>query len=88
MVGTVYSQTSSSEITGTVTDSAGAVVPDAVVEATNLETGAEHKTVSRDTGRFTLTNLPSGEYDLTVSLTGFKQYIRRGIPVRPDRSRD
>ncbi len=84
----ITAQTPPAGITGTVTDSAGAVVPDAVIKVADRETGAEHRTVSRDTGRFTLENLPAGEYDLTVSLRGFKQYIRKGIPVGPDRSQE
>jgi len=86
--GIIHAQAPPAGLTGTVTDSAGAVVLDAVIEATNRETGNEYKTVSRNTGRFTLENLPAGEYDLTVSLAGFRQYIRKGITVRPDQPRD
>ncbi|MBN2318147.1 MAG: TonB-dependent receptor [Acidobacteria bacterium] len=81
-------QTSRAGLTGTVTDSAGAVVRDAVIEAKNLETGAEYKTISRDTGRFTLLNLPAGEYELTVFLSGFKQFHRSGISIYSDRPTD
>ena len=84
--GSTPAQAAPSGITGIVTDSAGAVTPDAVVEAKNLKTGGEFRTVSRDTGRFTLENLPAGEYELTVSLEGFKQYSRSGITVFSDRT--
>ncbi len=88
MSATIPAQTPPSGIIGIVTDSTGGVAPDAFIEAINRETGEEYKTISHDTGRFTLENLPEGEYDLTVSLTGFKQYIRRGILVRQDLSPD
>jgi outer membrane cobalamin receptor len=84
--GSIPAQAAPAGIAGIVTDSAGAVVPDAIVEAKNLQTGTEYRTVSRDTGRFTLENLSAGEYELTVSLEGFKQYFRSGITVFSDRT--
>ncbi|MBN2241736.1 MAG: TonB-dependent receptor [Acidobacteria bacterium] len=85
MSGAQAAQTAPAGITGTVTDAAGAVVPGAAVEARNLETGARYRTVSRDTGHFTLENLPAGEYELKVSLAGFRRFYRSGIPVRSGR---
>jgi outer membrane receptor protein involved in Fe transport len=69
-------------ITGTVADSAGAVVSGAGIEARNLETGSVHRTVSTDRGDFSINQLPEGDYELRVSLPGFKQFVRQGISIQ------
>ncbi len=73
-------------ITGTVSDSAGAVVPGAVVVATNSETGVQSRTVTTSTGNYTIPSLPVGLYDVSVEVPGFKKHLQRGIKVR-DRHR-
>ena len=52
------SQTDHGTITGTVSDPAKAVVPNAVVVAKNSETGAIYQTVTTATGNFTVPSLP------------------------------
>ncbi len=69
-------------ITGTIADPAGAVVPGASIEAKNAETGALYKAASTSTGNYTLSQLPAGVYQLSVSVPGFKQYVRTGITVQ------
>ena len=78
----VLAQSDRGTITGTVSDSAGAVVPNAAVVAANAETGVLSKTVTTSTGNYTIPSLPAGRYDLTVEVTGFKKYIQRGINVQ------
>src|SRR5262249_18821023 len=65
----------------TVTDPAGAVVPGASIEAKNTETGAMYQTVSTVTGNYTLAQIPTGSYELSASILGFKRYLRSGITV-------
>jgi hypothetical protein len=69
-------------ITGLVTDSSGAVVPNAVVAAVNTATGVRAQTVGSSTGNYVIPNLQIGTYDLTVSVTGFKTFQRSGIGIR------
>lgn len=69
-----FGQTGLATITGTVTDSSGAVLAEAAVSVRNLENGAEFKTVSSSTGNFTVTQLPIGDYDLNITSPGFKTY--------------
>jgi len=69
-------------ITGTVSDSAGAVVPGAVVVATNSETGVQSRTVTTSTGNYTIPSLPVGLYDVSVEVPGFKKHLQRGIKVQ------
>jgi hypothetical protein len=68
-------------ITGTITDPAGAVIANAPVEATNTATGAMYQAASSATGNYTISQLPIGTYELSVSVAGFKKYVRAGIIV-------
>ncbi len=79
--GAAYAQSDRGTITGTIVDAAGAMVPNASIEAKNTQTGAVFQTVSSGTGNYTLSQLPIGVYQLTASVTGFKQYVRTGITV-------
>ena len=76
-----YAQSDRGTITGTVADAAGAMVPNAPIEAKNTQTGAAYQTVSSATGNYTLAQLPAGVYQLSVKVSGFKQYMRTGITV-------
>ena len=67
------------EVTGTVTDSSGAVVPNADVSVTSVETGAVHDTKSNGSGTFDFPSLQIGHYNLAVSAPGFEAYKKNGI---------
>jgi outer membrane cobalamin receptor len=67
-------------ISGTVSDSTGALVPGAVIEATNENTVAHFKTSSNERGQFAL-KLPPGEYRLRISARGFKELSRTGLKI-------
>jgi hypothetical protein len=77
----VAAQTDRGTITGTVSDPAGAVVANAPIEAKNVATGAVYPTVTSATGNYTIAQLPAGTYDLTVTVMGFKKYVRPGLMV-------
>ncbi len=79
--GVAYAQSDRGTITGTIADPAGAMIPNAQIEAKNTATGATYQTVSSSTGNYTLAQLPVGVYQLTASMSGFKQYVRTGITV-------
>lgn len=69
-----WGQTALATITGTVTDPSGAVVANAPVTVRNLENGQVFSASSTETGNFTVSQLPIGDYDLTVAVAGFKSY--------------
>jgi len=69
-----FGQTALATITGTVSDPTGAVVANAPVSVKNLDNGQVYAAVSTDTGNFTVSQLPIGDYDLTVTVPGFKTY--------------
>ena len=54
------------QISGTVKDQSGAVLPGAEITATQTETGAVRMTLSDETGSYVLLNLPVGPYKLEV----------------------
>jgi len=74
-------QSDRGSITGTVSDPAGAVVANATVQIRNVETGAIYQAGTSATGNYTLAQLPAGQYELSTSVTGFKNYTRQGIRV-------
>ena len=76
-----FAQTDRGTITGTISDPAGAVVPNAPIEAKNVATGAVYQTVSSGTGNYSIAQLPVGNYELSVTVAGFKRYVRTGIVV-------
>src|SRR5579859_2819249 len=68
-------------ITGTVTDTTGAVIPDAQLTATNLATGIQASTQSTGTGNFTFSNLDPGIYSVTTTAKGFSKLVQENIHV-------
>jgi len=75
------SQALNGQIEGTVTDANGAVVPNASITATNIETGTERKVTSDEDGVYRVPLLPLGTYRLTVEAANFKSLVREGITL-------
>ena len=73
----------SSRITGVVTDSNGESLPGATVLAIHTPTGFEYGTVTNVEGLFTLNNVNvGGPYEITVSFVGFSEEKRSNIYLR------
>jgi len=66
---------------GTVTDQTGGVVPGATVTITNTQTGQSREGTTDATGSYSIPNLLEGRYDLSVKMTGFRNYLEKGITV-------
>lgn len=71
IAGWAQAQTTSGLITGTITDSTGAVIPDAQVELANQATGVQRKAVTDSSGHYSVPELQPGVYDISVSKEGF-----------------
>jgi hypothetical protein len=69
-------------ITGEISDPAGAVVSNAPIEARNVDTGAVYPAASSSTGNYTFAELPVGNYEISVTVPGFKKYVRQGLTVQ------
>lgn len=73
-------------ITGTVTDSSGALLPGAPVKVTETGTGLVRTAQADEGAQFRFLLLPVGTYRVEASLEGFKSFRRDGIVVEADRS--
>src|ERR1700712_4235599 len=71
---TAYSQSEvgTTSLNGTVTDPAGAVVPNAQVTAKSSSTGFVRQAQSTGAGFYNLSGLPVGTYEVSVTSAGFK----------------
>lgn len=76
-----HAQTFSANLTGVVTDPAGAAIPDAVVKLTNTETRDRREASSGPEGRFTFSQLLPGTYELQTEATGFKSFLQRNVTL-------
>lgn len=72
-------QINRANLNGTVTDASGAVVQSARVNVVSPDTGFERQTTTGDSGVYSLSSLPTGMYDLTISAQGLKTYAEKGI---------
>ena len=71
------------EITGTVMDASGAVVPAVQITATQTSTNTTYKTVSNTVGDFTVPSLPVGVYQVKAEAAGFKTLIIAKVEITP-----
>src|SRR5215831_7515869 len=75
------SQLGTGSISGTVSDSNGAVIPGATVRITNVGTGLVRTLTTSDSGQFSAPALPVGEYAARVEKTGFATLEQKGLIV-------
>ena len=86
--GFVFAQTAgSATIGGTVKDPAGAVVADAGVVLHNINTNADRTTQTNAAGSFNAAFLPPGQYEATVTKTGFAKLVRSDLTVQVGQTR-
>jgi len=74
-------------IVGTVTDSTGALIPNATITVTDAAKGTSTTIQSNGSGEFTAEHLIPDPYDLTVTMAGFKTFSTKGVLVSADTSR-
>jgi hypothetical protein len=79
--GIAHAQIRSATITGTVTDSTGAVIPGAQVTITDQATNIATNVVTTDAGSYTAPYLPAGSYTVAVSAPGFAPYRQVDIAI-------
>lgn len=68
-------------VSGRVLDAQGLVIPGATVTARRSEIGFERTVVSDESGRYVLSALPPGGYELRVELDGFRPLQRRDVSL-------
>ena len=74
----------SSTILGVVQDETDAVLPGVSVTATSLETNQSRTVISDDEGRYRVSQLSSGTYEVQAELSGFSTGVRRPIVLTLD----
>ena len=77
----VHAQGLTGQISGTVTDSGGGVMPGATVTVTNTGTNLTRDAVTGPDGVFQFPDLLAGTYDIKVSMEGFKVYEQQGLKL-------
>ena len=74
-------QTISGTIFGNVTDPSGAVVPGVTITIKNLDTGTTRTILTDGEGRYRVTALPVGSYEVKAAREGFGEALRTGIEL-------
>src|SRR3954467_1764439 len=72
-------QVASAQLTGTVVDSRGGPVPGASIVLTEVNTNAEIRAVSENSGTYTVFPVKPGLYRVTVEASGFQRVVRERV---------
>ena len=76
-------QTTAATISGTVKDTSGASVPDALIAVTSRTTHQTRTIETNESGIFVAPDIEEGSYDVSVEKAGFKKSVRSGVAVNP-----
>lgn len=82
----VSQSSSSSTISGTVTDQSGAVVPNATIELREPATNAVRTATTSQSGTYVITNVPPGMYQVSATAAGFKKSVVSSVKAEVGRS--
>src|ERR1051326_8601975 len=74
------------QISGTVRDQSGALLPGVEVTATQTDTGIARSTVTNETGSYVLPSLALGPYRFEAALPGFRTFVQTGIVLQVNSS--
>src|SRR5215472_17147091 len=88
LAGVCISQTSRGTLTGTVTDSSGAVIPKAAVKFTEVNTNVSRQTTTNDAGIYRFDAVDLGTYTVSVSVVGFASENQTGVEVQAAHTRN
>src|SRR5256714_5945976 len=83
--GNLWAQ-ATAQITGTVKDQSGAVLPGVEVMVTQTQTAVTRTALTNETGSYVLSNLPIGPYRLEAALPGFRSFVQTGIVLQVNAS--
>jgi len=72
---TVFAQVESGKVVGTVRDSTGAAISGAKVTLTNVSTNVTHSVTTNESGEYSVSELPPGEYTMVGEHEGFKKAV-------------
>src|SRR4029077_8146561 len=66
-------------ILGVVHDTTGALIPGVNITVKHVDSGYTRTAITSETGNYSVLLLPVGPYEITTTMPGFKQEVRRGI---------
>jgi hypothetical protein len=81
IAGVSWAQSTRGSLSGSVSDSSGALVPGAQIVAVGVDTGTRSETVSTSSGDFKFPELAIGRYDVTVTASGFSASTSKGVLI-------
>lgn len=73
-------------VSGTVTDTSGATIPDVKIVVTNIDTGVSNTVASDSQGRYFLPNIAVGNYKAAAQKVGFQELLQTGIALSVGRN--
>lgn len=74
-------QSTTQQISGTVKDSSGAVIPTAKITVLQVNTGQARSATVNESGHYLVSSLPLGEYEITAEAQGFKKSTVKGVKL-------
>src|SRR5947209_294990 len=77
----VTAQSQNAELTGSISDPSGGLVPGVQVTLTNVATGERRATVTNEAGLYTIPLLQPGKYEITVRKEGFRSLTRGDVEL-------
>ena len=77
----LLAQAATAAVLGTVTDQSGAAVPGVAVDVKNSATGVSQTAISESRGRYRVTKLPLGRYEVKAELQGFQTAVHKDVEV-------
>src|SRR5881396_3575395 len=75
----IFGQGGTATISGVVRDTSGALVPGVTITIKHIDSGLTRTVLTGETGNYAAPSLPVGPYELSTTMPGFKQAVRRGI---------
>jgi Carboxypeptidase regulatory-like domain/TonB dependent receptor/TonB-dependent Receptor Plug Domain len=79
LTATAHAQVAGATLSGTVTDSSGAILPQAAVSVRNVSTDITRNTTTSSSGLYSIPNLLPGTYDVKASAQGFSTHVATGV---------
>ena len=79
--GSLWGQTATGRLSGTVLDATGAVIRNASIRVESEATGAATELLTDGSGGFEALALPAGDYSVEAKADGFQRYVVRGVKV-------
>jgi len=81
LAGSAWSQTLYGNLIGNVSDASNAAVASATIRIRNVDNGITRSATSDESGNYQFTDLPPGNYDISISAAAFGERTTRGVAV-------